>query len=248
MKAWFLSDIHLKENTERNSQILLRFLHFLATDSKTTHLFLLGDIFDLWVGDSNVFYLKFKEIVLALSALQQKGVQVIYFEGNHDVHVVDFWQKKYQIPVRVDAETFQLGSHKVRVEHGDFINPDDLAYKRYLKILRSRPLAILAKIIPGLWIDGFGRWASKKSRQKSHVYRRDSEDVLRSRIRKYAESEIQRLNGDFQFLITGHMHVRDEYHFVFNNKSVSSINLGSWFEKPMTYWIDESQSGWKELN
>ena len=76
MKAWFVSDIHIRDINERNSVRLLRFLRFLATDSQTTHLFLLGDIFDLWVGDSNVFQTKFQAIIDELAALKKKGIEL----------------------------------------------------------------------------------------------------------------------------------------------------------------------------
>ena len=109
MQAWFISDIHIKNINERSSIKLLRFLHFLRDNSEATHLFLLGDIFDLWVGDSDIFQTKFQAIVDALADLKQKGMQVVYFEGNHDVHVKRFWEKM-GIPVHVEHGTAVTGN------------------------------------------------------------------------------------------------------------------------------------------
>ncbi len=245
MRAWFVSDIHLRNINERNSVILLRFLHFLLNDAGTTHLFLLGDIFDLWVGDSDVFQKKFQALVDAIAALKQKGVEVVYFEGNHDVHVKGFWEKKLHIPVWVEHQIIQLGPHRVRLEHGDFINPEDHVYLKYREFIRRPNLEKLAYILPGKLLDGLGSWSSRKSRKKSSVKRRDSEDDLRQKIRKYAIAKAA--ESDFELIITGHMHVLDEHHFESAGQKKISINLGSWFEQPQALCLTEQGYEWKDL-
>lgn len=242
MKAWFISDIHLKDIRERNSEQLLRFLHFVSKDAKTTHLFLLGDIFDLWVGHSDLFYKKFAPLVDLIVQIKKQGIEVIYFEGNHDLHIEKFWQEKFQIPVLVERKIFQLGNLKVQVEHGDYINPDDLAYMRYLSVIRSQPLKIFAQTMPGKFFEKVGTWASRVSRETSYTYRKDSEIQLRERIRAFAET--QAALNDFDYLIAGHMHLRDEYQFQSGQRSVISINLGSWFEEPKAYLLEDGQGQW----
>ncbi|MGZ5279743.1 MAG: UDP-2,3-diacylglucosamine diphosphatase [Pseudobdellovibrionaceae bacterium] len=246
MRAWFISDIHLRNINERNSVILLRFLRFLQQDSQTTHLFLLGDIFDLWVGDSDVFQRKFQALVDAIAELKRKGVEVVYFEGNHDVHVKGFWENKLGVPVLVDYKIFELGPHRVRMEHGDFINPDDQLYLKYRAFVRQPKLEKLAYILPGKLLDDVGSWSSRKSRKKSSVMRRDSEDDLRQKIRRFAASKAQ--ETAFDYIITGHMHVRDEYEFEVKGEKRISINLGSWFEKPRALCLTERGYEWKELD
>lgn len=242
MQAWFISDIHLKDINERNSIMLLRFLRFLENESKATHLFLLGDIFDLWVGDSSLFEKKFLPIVDAILRLKDRGVEVVYFEGNHDVHVKRYWQNHFGIPVHVDAKTFQLGPYQVRMEHGDYINPDDLSYLKYLEIIRSRKMEMVAYGLPGIVFDVLGNMASRKSRKRTSVMRKDSEQDLRNKIRRFALKTSE--TSSFDFLVTGHMHVRDEYEFQFQEKKRVSINLGSWFESPQAFCLEDSGYHW----
>ncbi len=242
MKAWFISDIHLKDIRERNSEELLRFLHFVSNDTKTTHLFLLGDIFDLWVGHSKLFHTKFAPLVDLIIKIKRQGIEVIYFEGNHDLHIEKFWQEKFQIPVLVERKIYQLGNLKVQVEHGDYINPDDLAYMRYLGVIRSLPMKIFAQTMPGKFFERLGTWASRVSRETSYTYRKDSENLLRERIRTFAKTQAQ--ISDFDYLIAGHMHLRDEYQFQAGGKSVISINLGSWFDEPKAFCIEDGKGQW----
>jgi UDP-2,3-diacylglucosamine hydrolase len=242
MQAWFISDIHIKDINERSSIKLLRFLHFLKENKEATHLFLLGDIFDLWVGDSDVFQRKFQGIVDALVELKKKGMSVVYFEGNHDVHIKRFWEGKLGIPVYVDHQIFQLGPHKVRLEHGDYINPNDKNYIKYLSIIRHPHAEKLAHLLPGKLLDEAGNMASRFSRKKSSVRRNRDQNKIKEMIQDYAEKLAKK--EDFDYLITGHMHVRDEYKF----GKRTSINLGSWYEEPKALCLTDKDYSWKDLD
>ncbi len=244
MKAWFISDIHLKNVNERNSISLLRFLNSLKDDKTTTHLFLLGDIFDLWVGDSDFFQSKFQSIVDAILELKRKGIEIVYFEGNHDLHIKSFWED-FAIPVWTHEKYYQLGPWKVRLEHGDFINERDMAYKRLRSFLRMPVLERVAYTIPGKIWDAIGTKASRYSRSHSAQYRLDKEKDLRQMIRSYAQRKFTEEN--FDILVTGHMHIKDEFPFEIEGRKSVSINLGSWFEQPQALLLEEKGYSWKTL-
>lgn len=246
MQAWFISDIHLKDINERNSILLLRFLRFLENEKTATHLILLGDIFDIWVGDSYIFEKKFRPIVDAIGRLKDRGMEVCYFEGNHDVHVKRYWESRFSIPVYVDFQILKLGNWQARVEHGDYINPDDLAYFKYLELIRSKKMQMAAYAFPGIVFDLFGKWASKMSRKRSSQYRKDSEQDLRNKIRKFAIKSAE--NTQFDYIVTGHMHIRDEFTFTKGKEQKVSINLGSWFDDPQALCISETGHIWKKIS
>lgn len=138
MDAWFVSDIHLKSVEERNGKILLRFLRsLLAQEPAQTHLFLLGDIFDLWVGGHQYFAKKFQPLIEVLSELKKAGTKITFVEGNHDVHIEGFFRDKLGIEVFVEAQYYEIDGVTVRVEHGDLINLEDLTYLKYRSFIRS---------------------------------------------------------------------------------------------------------------
>jgi len=119
IEAWFVSDIHIESMKDKKARALLAFLNSLGQTRKATHLFLVGDIFDLWIGPHEFFVNKFEPIVERLKELNQAGVQIHYFEGNHDLHLRKFWQGQIGIQVHAGPQRFQLGSLTVHVEHGD---------------------------------------------------------------------------------------------------------------------------------
>ncbi len=245
MQAWFLSDIHIKDLNERNSIRLLHFLHSIMDRKRVaTHLFLLGDIFDLWAGDSPLFAKKFAPLVSALDAIKKMGVDVVYFEGNHDIHVRKFWESR-GIHVWTAEKYFQLGPFLVRMEHGDFINPDDLAYKRFRKFMRSDFMERVAYSLPGRAIQAIGNWGSGKSRKYSSVQRASHQEKFRQMIRTYARRVFTQ--GEFDYLITGHMHIRDELQWSQAGRKPCSINLGSWFDEALVLKISDSGHQWESV-
>lgn len=244
MEAWFLSDIHLKTAEERNGKILLRFLRSLREQNPAQiHLFLLGDIFDLWVGPHTYFADKFKDLIDALADLKKAGAKITYIEGNHDVHVEGFFQKKLGVEVFVEAQHYLLDGVRVRLEHGDLINLADEKYLKYRSIIRNPYIKPLGNIIPGAFWAYVGNRASKKSRARSADYAHRNTDGLVSMIREHAVKVYD--EKPFDIIISGHMHVFDDHKMQIAGNAVRSINLGSWFEpKVKVFRLKDGVGDW----
>ncbi|WP_413290157.1 UDP-2,3-diacylglucosamine diphosphatase [Bdellovibrio sp. HCB337] len=247
MEAWFLSDIHIKTMQERNSDILLRFLHSLREKNPAEiHLFLLGDIFDLWIGGHSVFVKKFQPLVDAIADLKMAGARITYIEGNHDVHIDAFWKKKLGIEVFVEAQYYNINGLVVRVEHGDLINLDDKAYLRYRGVIRHPLVEPLGHLIPGKVWEEVGNYASRKSRARSQVYRVANEDKLVQMIRRHAHRVFD--EKPYDLIVSGHMHVFDDYKFQVGIRNAQSVNLGSWYgDQVKVLKLSGTQTEWVTL-
>lgn len=243
MTAWFISDIHIKDINERGSITLLRFLRSIKEkNTAATHLFFVGDIFDLWVADSAYFLHKYADFIDLVRDIKKQGVEVFYFEGNHDLHVKHFWEKQLQIPTYTDAEYFKLGKYNVRVEHGDMINDEEVNYKKLRAFLRHPKTEKTLAMIPGKLIGELGNLASTVSRMRTSGMRQNQSEKMRTMIRNYAERTY--IQKPFNYLITGHLHVQDDYEFASN---AYSVNLGSWFEGAKALRLDEKGHEFVEL-
>lgn len=235
---YFLSDIHLRDDEEENTLKLSGFLDTLNLDN-CKKLFLLGDIFDLWVADHKVFKIKFKNLLESFKRLSKEGVEVHYFEGNHDLYLEKFWQKEMGFFTHKTAKYFELEGLKFRLEHGDEANPKDLSYLRYRRFLRTPFMNFLAYRIPGAWIDNLGLKASKKSRQSDHRYPWNVKEVLRNHIQNLIDQ-----GESFDVLITGHMHERIEEDFMVGSKTIKNINLGWWGEEAKILKLEDGHFSW----
>lgn len=249
MKAYFLSDLHLKDMNERNSQTLLRFLHSVTEQAplQKQYVFLVGDIFDLWIGKHKYFVERFQPIVDAVSDLVKAGVEVHYFEGNHDLYLKHFW-KKIGVITHEDAIVTELQGIKVRIEHGDLMNPDDQGYLFLRWLLRTPVMKIIAYLLPSTLVTWIGERASHASRDYTSTSKSLPESDIRLITRTHAIKAARK--EMFDLIISGHVHVRDDYEFpvlrvasVDSSEdavegSVRSVNLGSWFDEPKVFILE----------
>ena len=243
MKAFFISDLHLKDSNEPSSKILLGFLIQLENSLKTTdpatHLFLVGDIFDLWIASHTFFIEKFKAIVDQLKLLKSKGLEIHYFEGNHDLYLKDFWQETLGMTVHSKAAHFRLGKLHVRVEHGDLINPEDKGYLFLYSFLRTQSMSWLAKNLPSSLVKLIGTKASSASREYTSVTKHIHQDKMRELIKDY----VLGLKGQkFELFVSGHVHIQDDQILTKAGSQVRCINLGSWFDFAKCFILSDSEA------
>lgn len=91
LQALFFSDLHLSSmNDPRAGSRFFAFSRCLKGEN-CSHLFLLGDIFDLWIGDHAYFREAYAPIIDEIQRLVSEKVDVHYFEGNHDLYLKSFW-------------------------------------------------------------------------------------------------------------------------------------------------------------
>lgn len=240
-KAYFVSDIHLGTMEERNSQNLLRFLHSIAEEEVAPDLYLLGDIFDFWLSNHKVFIEKFKPLWVPLKKLKQRGSRLVYFEGNHDLHIKPFFEKELGFEVHVEAQYENIFGLQVRLEHGDLINLEDEGYLRWRAFTRNPGIVLLAHYLPGRFWKRVGERLSERSRKKSRQYRHNNEDSIRTMIHQHALRAYSQ--KPFDVLISGHMHVCVDEKIIINSTDIRNINLGSWLEpKTKVLCIEENKT------
>jgi UDP-2,3-diacylglucosamine hydrolase len=251
-RAYFVSDLHLSAADDERSVIFVNWLKGLIaasgadSPSQPTHLFLVGDIFDLWIGGHEYFIHKFAPVVEALKRLSELGVEVHFFEGNHDLHLRGFWQVKLGVRVHAEATSFQLAGKTVRVEHGDMMNPDDRGYRLLRKFLRTRAMTAFALHAPSVVVAAIGDRASRLSRSyQTSEHRARPEEQIRAMVREHARRVFA--ESSFDLIVSGHVHVVDDFEFKSRDRRVRSVNLGSWTRKPYRVFFLSDESAGFEL-
>lgn len=221
------------------------FLQTLSGKPNVTHLILLGDIFDLWVADHRYFVDKYRAIIDEIRRLQNEGVEIRYFEGNHDLHLRYFWADELGVIVHDGPTCMQLGETKVRLEHGDQMDPDDRGYLFLRWLLRTGPVRFLLRHLPGPFIGRVGDRASAKSRVYTSSAKAIGDAEAVAKIRAHA----QKVHAEkpFDIIISGHVHVRDDCYLTTDEGRFRSVNLGSWLDAPCYFKIDSSGARFYEL-
>ncbi len=238
--AYFVSDIHITAPDSPRARLFLAFLRGLSADSGTSHLVLLGDIFDLWVADHAYFVDAYAEIIEEIGRLH---AEIRYFEGNHDLHLRYYWANRLGLIVHGGPAYVDIGDMTVRLEHGDQMDPDDKGYLFLRWFLRTPPIRWLVCHLPGSVVAGIGDRASARSRNYTSNTKSISSDDAVRKIRVHAEKAFA--ERPFDLLISGHVHVRDDWRSEASN--YRSVNLGSWFDAPCYFKIDADGARFCEL-
>ena len=133
MHRVFISDLHLDSQDERSSA-LLTLLDELPSGCE---LYLLGDIFEAWVGDDDdAPWLA--ELAQLLLALRQRDIHAFFMHGNRDFLLGEQWAQTagltiIKAPYLIEQDT---GENWVLC-HGDELCNDEEEYQAVRKLSRS---------------------------------------------------------------------------------------------------------------
>lgn len=238
--AFFVSDVHITAADDPRTLLFQSFLQTLCSRDGTTHLFLMGDIFDLWLADHRHFVSKYQPIIDELARLRDEGIEVHYFEGNHDLHLKYFWADKLGLKVHSDPTYIRLGERTLRLEHGDQMDPDDRGYRFLRWFLRTPPMRYLICHLPESLVVWLGERASSTSRSYTSNLKTISDDGAIDKIRTHAT--VAYTLKPYDLLISGHVHIRDDHIFKDGQRDYRSVNLGTWLDAPCYFKIDSNEA------
>ncbi len=159
MRAIFLSDAHLRQPQDNNYQFLLNFLN---RQKDLDALFLLGDIFEFWLGYKHLVFSVYIPLLEKLRQLSENGTKLYFVEGNHDFNLGSYFTETLDCTVIPDQQLIDWDGQKILISHGDLLNPSP-HYQRLRSFWRSWPVKILAEIIHPDLVWSFAIWLSNKS-------------------------------------------------------------------------------------
>jgi len=218
----FISDLHLSPDHPR---LVRGFLALLKEyKNKNTQLYILGDWFNAWIGDDyGAPWLD--EIITTLQEFTAANNHVYFQVGNRDFVLGKKFLALFNATLLPDVYILEINHRKFRLEHGDALCTDDVAYQRFRKVIRNPVLLGILKRTPLNFRQKLANGFRKKSSETKQLKSYDIMDVNLYAV----ENAIHQVD----FLIHGHTH-RPEIHEIINKKR---IVLGDWRED--TAWILE---------
>ncbi|ASI67592.1 UDP-2,3-diacylglucosamine hydrolase [Diaphorobacter nitroreducens] len=137
--AWrtvdFISDLHLEPAQPSTVQALRQYLHSTPADA----VFLLGDLFEVWVGDDAIDEPgSFEGACCALLAQAAHGRPLYFMHGNRDFLVGEGFTRHTGIPVLADPTVLTFAGRRWLLSHGDALCLNDVEYQRF-RILARNP-------------------------------------------------------------------------------------------------------------
>ena len=214
MIDYYASDVHVSPERPHVTARFLRFLDRVMEDGN--RLFLLGDIFDFWVGPKQRRLGYVKPVLNRLRELEEVGIEVRYVAGNRDFN---FRSNATPIP---DELTVESAGKRLYLSHGDLLCTADRNYRQARKMIRSRPvLAVLTHMPLGT------------SSFMSEGYRRLSQRIVARKPRRekaidFASVRAHLLEGH-DVVVCGHVHRAARYDVTLpGGRTGEFITLGDW--------------------
>ncbi|PVV15171.1 MAG: UDP-2,3-diacylglucosamine diphosphatase [gamma proteobacterium symbiont of Ctena orbiculata] len=130
----FISDLHLSIERMDQVQLFLRFLTDRAP--KADHLYILGDLFDAWVGDDYEAP-PIPSIKQAMRRLSQSGTRLWLMQGNRDFLIGDDFCRDTGATLLQDPTRVDLYGSPTLLMHGDLLCTDDQAYMEFRREIRD---------------------------------------------------------------------------------------------------------------
>lgn len=197
--VYFTSDHHFGAGPDQEARVR-RFCRWLDTLNDSVTVYLLGDVFDFWLDYPTYMPKIHMEVLYALSRLRDRGTDLVFVGGNHDLWCADFFRETLHVPSLESGSVVELQGRRLKLHHGDGLLAGDEAYKLYRTVVRHPVPVFLAKAIHPELLHAFANWLSRSSRKR---YRGSEEDILDS-IRRFAARQPP---ADFDHLVVGHIHL-----------------------------------------
>ena len=132
-QSLFISDLHLSVDTPHIEQGLVT---FLEQEGDIDRLFLLGDIFEAWIGDDDdsPLVLRFAE---AMTRVADGGTQIYFTRGNRDFLIGQGYLNQFGAKLLGDSVCIEVAGESTLLMHGDLLCSDDVDYLAFRAIAHN---------------------------------------------------------------------------------------------------------------
>lgn len=217
----FIADLHL---AKERPQATGRFFHFLEHIAKGADaLYILGDLFEYWVGDDDLNNPIAQDTAGKLKTLTNSGTTVYFMHGNRDFMISQRYAAQCGMTLVADPVVVNLYGAPTLLTHGDILCTDDIRYQQYRKWVRK---PIMRKML--LWLPLNARHAlagSARARSEQSKAGKSSDimDVNQDAVaRAFDEHGVTRM-------IHGHTHRPARHELTVSGKKLERWVLPDWY-------------------
>lgn len=222
MTTLFISDLHLTPKRPQTNELFFDFLTSITEDADS--LYILGDLFEFWIGDDAVQISGQESVVSAIKQLVDSGVTVYFMHGNRDFLVGDGFAKATGCHLLPDPTQITLNDKKVLLMHGDSMCTDDTAHQQFRSLVNNPDWQreFLNYSIEKRWELALG------ARAQSDLHKAMTSMEIMDVNQQSVEQVINQRNADV--LIHGHTHRPGIHKMDTNGRQVKRIVLGDWYK------------------
>lgn len=219
----FISDLHLSSERPAINDL---FLTFLRTEARTADaLYILGDLFEFWIGDEAVEFDEHRPLIAGLRQLVDSGVPVYVMPGNRDFVLGPGFERASHCKVISDPTRIDLYGTPILLMHGDSLCTRDTEYMAFRKMVRDPAWQRAALAKPLAEREAIARKYREISMATSANKKPEIMDVTPEEV-----DNAMRTHSVRRF-IHGHTHRPAEHVFTLDGAPAYRTVLGDWYEQ-----------------
>lgn len=235
MQTLFISDLHLSPDRPALTALFLDFLARRAPGA--AGLYILGDLFDAWIGDDDD---PLPEVRAALRALTAGGTACAIMRGNRDFLLGRRFARTTGCALLSDSHRLRLAGEPVLLMHGDLLCTDDLPYQRFRRRVRN-PLVQWAFLLQPL----------ARRRRIAADYRHRSQAAMADKTAGImdvnADAVCSRMHrAGVHRLVHGHTHRPADHRFDLAGSIATRHVLADWHSEGGEVLVHASGRWWRE--
>ena len=225
MVSWFIADLHLDTSRPAIIRLLITFLQQLK--GRADALYILGDLFEYWVGDDALdspAAAGFLPVVAELRELADSGVALYFMHGNRDFLVGEQFAAATGCILLPEQHLMDLYGTPTLLFHGDTLCTDDVEYQQVRKLFRNPP-----------WQQQFLALPLEARIRQAEAMRAQSRESMQGKAAAILDVNQQAVEAVFQQtgvsrIIHGHTHRPAVHDVALDGKMLQRVVLGDWHE------------------
>ena len=197
--------------------MVISWLSSIEKDAKA--IYLLGDIFDFWFEYKKVVPKGFVRLLGKLADLIDKGIDIHYVVGNHDMWMNDYLEQEIGLKLHFQEFIINEDNKLIFLGHGDGLGKGDYTYK-LLKVIFSSNICkwMFSRLHPNFGISLGQAWSNKSKKRQEKLVNEDKE-ILAGYCKE------QQKNNPVDYYVFGHRHIPIDVKI---DERCRYINLGDW--------------------
>jgi UDP-2,3-diacylglucosamine hydrolase len=231
MTIAFISDLHLTPERPQSTVLFAEFLE--KCDGLVESLYILGDLFEYWVGDDGAGALGHQDVEAALRRTVEAGIPVYFLHGNRDFLVGEEFAGRSGCTLLPDPVTIDLAGRPVLLTHGDALCTDDVEHQEARKTMLSSKwkMAFLGQSLEQ-------RMQTAAAMRNRSELGKQSKDPEMMDVNQAAVESLMREHG-VKVLIHGHTHLPGVHEFPLDGENARRYVLGDWYtQRSVLYFND----------
>ena len=214
--ALLISDLHLTPSMPLTAQ---RFFDFCEKEGPGVEaVFILGDLFEYWIGDDAALDSPFQQEVKRAIANLSTKTKTLYMHGNRDFLIGTDYLKKTGMTLLPDPSKIVIAGNEYILCHGDSLCTADVVYQVFRNWVRKPWLQNIFLRMPLDW---------RKSIAKNLRSNSSEERARKTNVTSHACATLLRdLPGNK--LIHGHTHLPAHHYEQLNEQTWQRWVLSDW--------------------